>query len=445
MEPALRMTINESNIYEDQNLTDHTDYIPGTISGHALPVAGWLLVGLSHLILTFKHFYDCKGQSSKFTSSAEIPLRLSGRGCLRLQTVPLTAAEKIVIGGAYFLRDVIFANLAAMSTAEVIPHLQHDTMAANFALSGVVDLLRLYPRTRWLLPGGIDYALFSMAFLTEVQQFVSHLHGRTPVDMRLHQLQASVAAFTVMILAAEARFRQSVELPAIRALLLILQGTWMCHLMLILYHPLGLQPWDLHSDHSVAMVSLMFAWHVILLVIFVFVVNLGFVYLYSSSTQASRSKSKYTKCPSTVISSMAFLTEVQQFVSHLHGRTPVDVRLHLLQASVAAFTVMILAAEARFRQSVELPVIRALLLILQGTWMCHLMLILYHPLGLQPWDLYSDHSVAMVSLMFAWHVILLVIFVFVVNLGFVYLYSSSMRASRSKSRYTKCPSTVKSS
>ncbi|RUS88396.1 hypothetical protein EGW08_003852 [Elysia chlorotica] len=281
MEPASNRDI--ANL---SNSTVHKEHIPGTLSGHLTPLIGWFIVGLSYVISTFKHFYDRKLQRSKFKSSVELPYRFNcERRCIcskTVLTVPFTAWAKFIFGNMYLIPDILFAGLEHMKTKTILPHFQHDTIAATFILSGAVDLLCVWPCTSRLLPAGVDYVFFSITFLTEVLQFMVHLHGRTPVDVRLHQLQAAVAAMSVVALAGEACFRNRPEFPVIRGLLIALQGTWMFHLVLILYHPLGLKPWDLHSDENVALVSLFFSCHIILLVYLGLGINLLFAWLYSA-------------------------------------------------------------------------------------------------------------------------------------------------------------------
>ena len=155
------VTVNLNQVTEPQNLTSIQDEIPGTLAGHALPVVGWFSVGLSYLILTLKHFYDCKLQRAKFKSSVEFPCRLSGlRIFSNCKSLPVTAWAKFIIGNMYFDYDVLFAGVQKMDTKLQLPHFQHDTIAATFLLSGLVDLIYVWPYTRQLLPLGIDYVFF---------------------------------------------------------------------------------------------------------------------------------------------------------------------------------------------------------------------------------------------------------------------------------------------
>ncbi|GFR83924.1 transmembrane protein 45B [Elysia marginata] len=222
------------NASEFQNTSSHHREVPGDLPGHLVPAIWWFIAGFLYLIFALKHFYDCKLQNLKFKASVEIPYRCSGitiKPFFNIKSLPVTAWAKLILGNVYFDLDVFVSHFQRMNTKHQLPHLQHDTIAFCFIMSGLVDLLCVWPYTRRLLPMGVDYVFFSLTFFTEALQFVTHLHGRIPVDVRLHQLQATVAAMTVLILAAEVCFRKRSEFPVIRALLMLLQATWMFHVM----------------------------------------------------------------------------------------------------------------------------------------------------------------------------------------------------------------------
>ncbi|GFR97694.1 transmembrane protein 45B [Elysia marginata] len=101
---------------------------------------------------------------------------------------------------------------------------------------------------------------------------------------------------------------------------------------------------------------------------------------------------------------LALAIEGLLFASHVHGREILDIHIHLLLVKVIAATVVVVLLEARFRRHPLLPLGRAFLLMLQGTWFWAVAVILYkHGQGHSDWDLSSPESVMMATIYFSWH------------------------------------------
>ncbi|GFO06259.1 transmembrane protein 45b [Plakobranchus ocellatus] len=119
---------------------------------------------------------------------------------------------------------------------------------------------------------------------------------------------------------------------------------------------------------------------------------------------------------------LALSVEGLLFASHVHGREALDIHIHMLLVKVIAVTVIMLLLEARFRKSPIVPLTRAFLLMLQGTWFWAIAVILYkhgegHPTN---WDLGSPRSLMLATIYFSWHCAVIFILLLVMNLAMGY-------------------------
>lgn len=102
---------------------------------------------------------------------------------------------------------------------------------------------------------------------------------------------------------------------------------------------------------------------------------------------------------------LALLIEGALFKFHLYGREQLDVTIHTLLLYVIGFSALVLAIEAAYRATPVLPILRALLCMVQGTWFWALGTILYNPLpGAVPWDQTDHRSLMLAVTCFSWHV-----------------------------------------
>ncbi|RUS88401.1 hypothetical protein EGW08_003857 [Elysia chlorotica] len=250
---------------------------PGTILGHVIASISWFTIGFLYTAFAFQRYYTCRQRGAKYISSVEFPVEVL-RG--RLSTLPLVALIKTV-GATTFLISALVADIEPGSMEEA-GQWQHELMSIAFVVSGIIDIVLTNSRARRYIPDGADYLAFVVTFFIEMQQLVVHLDSRDAVDVRLHQLMAITAAAGGISLVAEAFLRRHVMMAVIRGFSIMLQGTWVMNLMVVLYHPGSEEPfWNTNSHHTVALVSLMFAWHIIMDVVIVMALNLFFVWFYS--------------------------------------------------------------------------------------------------------------------------------------------------------------------
>ncbi|GFN78449.1 transmembrane protein 45b [Plakobranchus ocellatus] len=263
-----------------------THLVPGTAAGHVIAGSSFVIIGLLYVIAAQHRYYFCLRTSTKFVSGVEIPFEvLSGR----FKKWPLLAILKIYLGGSYLAMELITATFRKPGGNET-PYWQHDIMAASFMISGFVDIFSVQHRKRngkrmQLIPDGFEYVVFALAFGLQAMLLISHLHKRTPLDVRVHHFYALVAVCCFLVVLAEGMFRRHPLMPVMRGYFIMMQGTWLINLLIVLYHP-GVEErvYDLYDDKSIALVSLMFVYHVILNMVLVLTINLFFVWVYSRQT-----------------------------------------------------------------------------------------------------------------------------------------------------------------
>ncbi|GFS13804.1 transmembrane protein 45B [Elysia marginata] len=123
--------------------------------------------------------------------------------------------------------------------------------------------------------------------------------------------------------------------------------------------------------------------------------------------------------PGTDYASLALALTVEGllFVNHLHGRSELDVQLHMLLAYVVFSTVLVLLLEIKFNKSALLSLARAYLTILQGTWFWAVGVILYgHGKPNTAWTGDKPMEVMQATIYFTWHAAVILILMFAATL-----------------------------
>lgn len=101
---------------------------------------------------------------------------------------------------------------------------------------------------------------------------------------------------------------------------------------------------------------------------------------------------------------LAFMIELVLFHFHLHGRTALDVLLHVLLIYIISANLISFFIEMKFRHNVLAPLARTYFIMLQGTWFWQVGFILYSPLPTPSVWKDDDHDEMMLATMyFAWH------------------------------------------
>lgn len=101
---------------------------------------------------------------------------------------------------------------------------------------------------------------------------------------------------------------------------------------------------------------------------------------------------------------LALLVEGILFKFHLHGRTPLDVHLHVLLVYTIGANILAVMAEMRWRNNVMVTLSRSYFLFLQGTWFWQVAFILYNPSpSAEEWKPDDPDSVMIATMFFVWH------------------------------------------
>ncbi|XP_064119103.1 transmembrane protein 45B-like [Macrobrachium nipponense] len=99
---------------------------------------------------------------------------------------------------------------------------------------------------------------------------------------------------------------------------------------------------------------------------------------------------------------LAFSMEALLFYYHLHGRTPMDIQVHMLLFYVVVSCAVCVALEMCYKGNVLPALGKAYFVLLQGTWFYQIGFLLYPPIGEQ-WDQNEHSQMMMVTLFFTWH------------------------------------------
>ncbi|XP_070000043.1 transmembrane protein 45B [Penaeus vannamei] len=99
---------------------------------------------------------------------------------------------------------------------------------------------------------------------------------------------------------------------------------------------------------------------------------------------------------------LAFSMEALLFYYHLHGRSHMDVQVHMLLFYVVLACAVSTALEMCYKNNVLPALCRSYFTLLQGTWFYQIGFILYPPWG-PTWDQENHGQMMMVTLFFTWH------------------------------------------
>jgi hypothetical protein len=118
---------------------------------------------------------------------------------------------------------------------------------------------------------------------------------------------------------------------------------------------------------------------------------------------------------------MAIFNEGFLFANHLHGRSILDVKLHLcLVVSIGACFLATVIELFMDKSDVRPAIFRCVCHLWQGTWFYHIAFVLYPPPGFHAWET-DNHANAMITVSFFMvHLAFNVIFVFIISI-LVYL------------------------
>lgn len=236
----------------------------GSFAGHALPGGFFLFVGLWWGIKSSLWHLT---RRNKTTGSTRLPSRAAQR---RLEIIESSVIIFFSIVG--ILAEQFAANGPKLQLYDYtenhwkdMMNWQHSTMYLFFGLAGAVSLI---VHTTAAAPLPLDRLMLGLAFFNEGFLFFYHLHGRTTLDVTVHQLLLYAIFGQALIAFLEVFHRGNAILELLRSALTILQGSWFWQIGFILYPPHGPQ-WDLNDHSSVMFVTVCFSWHLMFALLFI--------------------------------------------------------------------------------------------------------------------------------------------------------------------------------
>ncbi|XP_037105765.1 transmembrane protein 45A [Syngnathus acus] len=99
---------------------------------------------------------------------------------------------------------------------------------------------------------------------------------------------------------------------------------------------------------------------------------------------------------------IAFFNEGFLFLYHLHGRSMLDVHLHMLLLYAVFGGAAVAFLELFHRGNILLELLRCALTLLQGSWFWQIGYVLYPPSGAQ-WDPKDHNNMMFITMCYSWH------------------------------------------
>lgn len=248
----------------------------GSFAGHLLP-------GLGFIVLAVKWLYSiCKSNISSSTHERQSKSRLLSpprefvsQSIKYHQTFAQRTGSRQP-GDSLLIISIssigIIGELITGFDHGIFTHygnMQHITMYSGYLVSAITSLLCHYKLPG--VPKGLDYMTIALAVFIEGLLFTFHLHGRTPLDVIVHQFLVIVLVVSFFIIVIEWKYMNNVLVSVFRIYLVFLQGTWFIQVGFILYNPIpGSIPWADHDHGQIMIVTCIFCLHILFNFILIF-------------------------------------------------------------------------------------------------------------------------------------------------------------------------------
>ena len=230
----------------------------GTLIGHILPGSVFIIFSLWWIVSIFQRYFRSKFDPNfaKYKNTATFSSQ-------RLPNIPAEAYLKLLAAVAGIIVETVTGFEwvdGSWQFANLIPNGHHIMMYSFFGLNAVADLMTFYKVP--YLPKDIEYVSASIAAAAQGYLFVNHLHGRDPLDVKVHSCLVIVIIFcAISTLAEMVGNRDDVRYGLFRSSCYLWQGTWFLQVGTILY-PHGIFPiWDNQSMESLMIMDLLFLGH----------------------------------------------------------------------------------------------------------------------------------------------------------------------------------------
>ncbi|KAM7388636.1 hypothetical protein PAMP_024799 [Pampus punctatissimus] len=228
----------------------------GSFKGHALPGSFFMVAGLWW---TGKYSLWHATRRNKNIGSTRLASRASQRRLeiiensviLFFSFVGMLAEQFLADGPRLQLYDFVEKHW------EDLMNWQHATMYLFFGLAGTVSLII---HTTEAAPIALDRLMLAISFFNEGFLFLYHLHGRSMLDVHVHQLLLYAVFGGAFVAFLEVFHRGNIILELLRCTLTLLQGSWFWQIGFVLYPPHGAE-WDLKDHNNMMFVTMCYSWH----------------------------------------------------------------------------------------------------------------------------------------------------------------------------------------
>ena len=227
--------------------------------GHVLPGSVFISFSLWWIVSIFQRYFRSKldPNFAKYKNTATFSSQ-------RWPNIPVEAYLKLLAAVAGMIVETVTGFEwvdGSWQFANLIPNGHHIMMYSFFGLNGVADLMTFYKVPH--LPKDIEYVSALIAAAAQGYLFINHLHGRDPLDVKVHSCLVIVIIFcAISTLAEMVGNRDDVRYCLFRSSCYLWQGTWFLQVGTILY-PHGIFPiWDHQSMESIVIMDLIFLGHV---------------------------------------------------------------------------------------------------------------------------------------------------------------------------------------
>lgn len=225
----------------------------GSFKGHALPGTFFIIMGIWWSLSTIVKYACRKHKRASYLGSKTLFRQVGILEGIVIICMALTGilGEQFIVGGPHL-------SLYKEGQWNQLLSWHHTTMYFFFGLRGVTNILC---STISSLPTSLNKLMLSNALLVEAFVFYNHTHGRTLLDIFLHQLLVLVVFLSGLVAFFEILIHNNIAMELLRSSLILLQGSWFWQIGFVLYPPSGGPAWDLVDHDNIMFLAICFCWH----------------------------------------------------------------------------------------------------------------------------------------------------------------------------------------
>lgn len=225
----------------------------GSFLGHALPGTFFTIIALWWMVNIVYYINKARWTGQTYTAKSNYALHR------QTSSIPIEAIFKIAFAFVGILGEFVWALKYDFGLP--VGNAQHMTMFAFFGISGLCDLVAHYKKS--FVPANSDYVAIILAFLIEALLFNFHLRERSSLDVTVHTLLVYTILSNAILTTVELRMINNSLVSLVKAMSLLVQGTWFWQIGFILYSPSRLpSQWHAEEQEHIFLAVLIFVWHI---------------------------------------------------------------------------------------------------------------------------------------------------------------------------------------